>query len=460
MKSSLWRSLRFRLAATAGVGGIVGLLTVGLFLSIAFQRSAEADFDARLRVILRALLTYAEVDPDAGALVLGYDGDETRFEQSYQGWYWQVGPVAAAANEDSPLIQRSKSLEDWSLSAERPEELGEQIAGINYGPVGQKLRYVSALYSLPPTDEEFLFVVAGNYSEVTDRVVGFRMQLLQSLAIMLVVLGGVAVTQVLIGTSPMRRMRKALAEVRNGKKAKLDGEYLNEVQPLINELNALLDHNAEVVERARTQVGNLAHALKTPLSVLKNASEDKNDPQSELVSREAAMMRTQIDHYLARARAAASVNVIGVRSNVSERIAPLMRTMSAIYKDRKLKLELDCSEGLVFKGEAHDLDEMLGNLIDNACIWANSCVLVSGRQASADQIEITIDDDGPGLSEEERDAVVRRGKRLDESKPGSGLGLSIVNDIAQLYAGSLVLSESPNGGLRATLILPAFQAQN
>lgn len=458
MSSGLWGSLRVRLAAAAAAGAVAGLVFIGLFLSHIFQRAVEDAFDDRLFVALRSLLAYAEVDRADGVLILGYQGDETRFDQSYQGWYWQVGPASAKPSDDSPLIQRSKSLEDWSLAAAQPADVGQSVSGAIYGPVGQKLRYVSALYYLPGSDEKFNFVVAGDYSVVTQRVAKFNYRLIQSIAIMIFVLGGVLLGQIYIATSPMRRMRQALADVRNGEAQRLEGTYLKEVEPLIEELNALLDHNAEVVERARTQVGNLAHSLKTPLAVLKNETQGREDPLAKLVASQTETMRTQIDHYLARARAAASVNVIGARAGVADSLGGLLRTMSKIHAGKGIRFEMTCEEDVLFRGEAQDLDEMLGNLIDNASKWAKARVAASARRPAPNRIEICIDDDGPGLDAAERVAVLERGKRLDESKPGSGLGLSIVKDIAQLYSGSLRLEESPWGGVRAVLELPAFQA--
>jgi signal transduction histidine kinase len=259
--------------------------------------------------------------------------------------------------------------------------------------------------------------------------------------------------QVRFGLQPLRRMRQAIVAVRTGRAQRLEGEFPVEIAPLSDELNTLIEHNAAVLERARTQVSNLAHALKTPLSVLANEAAAAG-PLADTVKRQIAAMRRHVDHYLARARAAAATRVIGVRTDVVVVVEDLRRTLERIYVDRGIRVDAEVAAGLAFRGERQDLEEMLGNLMDNACKWARAGVAVAARQDS-DRIVVTVDDDGPGLPDDRRAAVFDRGTRLDESVPGSGLGLAIVRDIAELYSGTILLGESPKGGLRATLTLPA-----
>jgi signal transduction histidine kinase len=270
-------------------------------------------------------------------------------------------------------------------------------------------------------------------------------------------LGLVAATffQVRFGLKPLRAMRQNLARIRSGEAERLEGEQPEEIRPLQQELNALIQSNREIVERARTHVGNLAHALKTPLSVIANEARTHEGPLAAKVIEQAAIMRTQITHHLDRARVAARSSVIGDVTEVEPVLQALKRTLDRIYEERGLDLEIAATPGLKFQGEKQDFEEMVGNLLDNACKWARSRVTARAAANGAARFTVTIDDDGPGLTEAERARAVKRGQRLDETKPGSGLGLSIVADLAHLYKGEFALEPSPEGGLRARLDLPA-----
>jgi len=262
--------------------------------------------------------------------------------------------------------------------------------------------------------------------------------------------------QVRFGLLPLRAIRQDLAAIRSGEQEKLEGQLPDEIRPLQQELNALIQSNREIVERARTHVGNLAHALKTPLSVISNEARGKQSALAGKVIEQAELMRTQITHHLDRARMAARSSAIGDITDVEAVLKALKRTLDRIYEARGLDLRLSCPAGLRFQGEKQDFEEMAGNLLDNACKWAKGCVRVSAEHADgASAFTLLVDDDGPGLSVGDRKKVVKRGQRLDESKPGSGLGLSIVADLAQLYKGRLSLEPSPEGGLRVRLDLPA-----
>jgi signal transduction histidine kinase len=261
--------------------------------------------------------------------------------------------------------------------------------------------------------------------------------------------------QVRFGLSPLRAIRQSLAAIRSGEAEKLEGELPLEIKPLQQELNALIQSNREIVERARTHVGNLAHALKTPLSVIGNEARAQEGPLADKVVEQAEIMHTQITHHLDRARVAARSSVIGDVTDVSSVLQALKRTLDRIYQQRGLELELVTIPGLKFQGEKQDLEEMVGNLLDNACKWARSKVSTSAECDGAARFTVIVDDDGPGLTKAERERAVKRGQRLDESKPGSGLGLAIVADLAHLYKGRLELEQSPQGGLRARLELPA-----
>jgi signal transduction histidine kinase len=267
----------------------------------------------------------------------------------------------------------------------------------------------------------------------------------------------VGLWQVSKGLSALDQLRAQLSNVRAGRSRQVNGRYPTEVQPLVSDLNSLLEHRDIAVRRAVAKAGDLAHGLKTPLAVLSHeAARARADGRHELadsIEQQIDRMRRQVDYHLAQARAAASGATPGARCTVADSAAPLARTLRQLYAARGVAIEMNIEATDVFRGQREDLDEMLGNLLDNACKWAGSRVAVAS--ASSDGIvTITIDDDGPGLEPSMREAVLHRGVRADEAAPGSGLGLAIVRELAEVYGGSIALGDSPLGGLRATLRLP------
>ena len=269
------------------------------------------------------------------------------------------------------------------------------------------------------------------------------------------VLGGLL--QISKGMSEFNQLRAHLTEVREGRKNKIEGRYPVEVQPLVNDLNALLEHREQAVGRAQAKAGDLAHGLKTPLAVLvQEAEQARTAGNSELaatISLQVERMQRQVDYHLAHARAAAAGTATGARCSISESVEGLVRTLQRLHAERGIAIDVNISGEHGVRVQREDLEEMLGNLLDNACKWAKSRVsTASGIEAS--NIVITVDDDGPGLDPAKRDVVLKRGVRADEAAPGSGLGLSIVRELAELYGGTISLESSPIGGLRARLLLP------
>ncbi|HEY6348699.1 MAG TPA: ATP-binding protein [Candidatus Angelobacter sp.] len=264
--------------------------------------------------------------------------------------------------------------------------------------------------------------------------------------------------QVRAGLAPFARLRRQLSGVRDGSGRRIEGRYPNEVQPLVNDLNSLLEHREKAVQRALAKAGDLAHGLKTPLAVLaQEADRVEAEGQPEVaatIHQQVERMRRQIEYHLAHARAAGSGGTPGAHCVVLVSAEGLSRTLLRIYAARGLDVQVDVSPGHSIRGEREDLDEMLGNLLDNACKWARSAVSVQSIREN-DSIVILVDDDGPGIIPEMRDVVLQRGVRADEAAPGSGLGLSIVRDLAEVYGGTISLENSPKGGLRARLKLPA-----
>jgi len=440
---------------------LLGLLVGGYALSSVFRSSVEGDFDSRLRSYLDEMIAAAE--PDAqGAVSLQNRFADPRFERVYSGWYWQITPLGpkGPVTRDAQI---SRSLWDRTIRITDSNKSRDVTWGHGEGPDAQRLRFVAQRIEFPAPPgapkgamRVYSFLVAADVTEVEAEIAKFNGTLFWSFAVLGLGLIGAIFIQVRIGLQPLDRVSAALARIRDGKAQRLVGRFPAEIQPLATELNSLIDYGTEVIVRARTHVSNLAHFLKTPLSVLVSEAHEHPGPLADTVLRQVGSMRRQVDHYLARARAAGAVNVLGSRTNVRPVIEDLSRVLSRIHAGRDLVIDVDCPRDLAFRGERQDLEEMVGNLIDNACKWAHARVVVSARGNGAAQFELKVGDDGEGLDAEERTRVGARGERLDENVPGSGLGLAIVRDIARLYGGSLTLDESPLGGLEARLALPAI----
>jgi len=372
------------------------------------------------------------------------------------GLYWQIDRIAAAGELPTKAVLRSRSLWDETLAvpADTPAD-GEIHQHRIEGPQGDALRVVERTVTIDT--HSLRLIVAANESLMTGPIADFKGHLWLALGILGMGLTFAASIQVFVGLAPLRSMQDALGRVRHGDARNMEGTFPSEIMPLVNEFNAVLAQNAEVVERARTQAGNLAHALKTPLSVLANAANapvKRNDELAHLVSAQVDIVRKQVDYHLSRAQAAASVRLPGVRTPVGPVIQGLVRVMQRVYADRNLEFAVvSADETLVFRGEEQDLQEMLGNLIDNASKWANSRIEIQAR-AEQERLTISVDDDGKGIAPDKRDTVLQRGVRVDQQVSGSGLGLAIVDDLARMYGGQLALADSPLGGLRASLSLP------
>jgi signal transduction histidine kinase len=385
---------------------------------------------------------------------------EPLFELPLSGWYWEITRTDSGKTE----TRASRSL--WDKKLPLLEDQGVELtpAGIRLGyvegPEGQKLRMVERPVDLG-ADGKYRVSVAGDATEIVEETRTFDYYLGGTFLALAIVLGLTTIFQVRFGLAPLKRISDAIADIRSGRAERLEGEFPVEIAPLARETNALIDANRAIVERARTHVGNLAHAIKTPLSVIVNeANSHGRDPFAAKVLEQADVMRDQVAHHLERARIAARLTIVGTVTEVAPAIEALCRTMEKIHRDRDIAIDVQADASAQFRGEKQDLEEMAGNLVDNACKWADSRVFIEvlvERQNAGDaapKLRIIVDDDGRGLSAAERATVARRGQRLDETKPGSGLGLSIVTDLAALYGGSLTLGTAPIGGLRAELVLP------
>ncbi|QLH71004.1 sensor histidine kinase [Rhodopseudomonas palustris] len=448
---------RLFLSATAWV--VVILAITGIALSSVYRGASERAFDRRLNLYLRTII--AEVaTPDSNQEAFQSIG-EPLFDLPLSGWYWQV----VRTDGEKPETRASRSL--WDRKLPRLEDQGIELgpSGVRHGyvdgPEGQTLRMVERPVDLG-LDGKFIVTVAGDATEIFEETRTFDYYLAGTFLALSIGLVLTTIFQVRFGLAPLKRISESIADVRSGRAERLEGQFPVEIATLARETNALIEANREIVERARTHVGNLAHAIKTPLSVLVNeASARPGDPLAAKVMEQAELMRSQVTHHLERARIAARLTVIGTITEVEPVIEALRRTMEKIHRDRAIQVRAEVAPGLKFRGERQDLEEMVGNLVDNACKWAAGRVFIAVTGEKGDEpggppkLRIVVDDDGIGLSAEQRAIVARRGKRLDESKPGSGLGLAIVVDLAALYGGELKLDNAPIGGLRAELWLPA-----
>ncbi|MFT3809248.1 MAG: sensor histidine kinase [Micropepsaceae bacterium] len=453
------RSLAFRLILAAALVSLAGLVAGGLLLSNVFRESVERQLDDRLIADMENLIAAAEPAPNGALMMMNAIADQ-RYDTAFSGWYWQVTPDDAGGD---PLT--SRSLWDKRLETSVTATGGALARGYTSGPQSQELRYVVRRISFPDMaalasgqenarPKTYLFAVAADRAKGEAEAQNFDTTLLWSLGALGLFLTIATLLQVRVGLRPLAKVQERLQAIRTGKAQRLEGSYPREIAPLADEVNQLLQHNAEVVQRARTHVGNLAHGLKTPLSVLTNEAALVKGALSDTVMKQTAVMRRQIDHYLARARAAASAEVIGVRTEAAPVIAELARTLEKIYGNKGVEYEADIAPGFAFRGERQDFEELAGNLMDNAGKWAATLVKVSVAEA-AGRLIVTVEDDGPGLNEDELVRVLEKRERLDEKVPGSGLGLGIVRDIADLYGGRLALRRAELGGLKAELDLPA-----
>ncbi len=451
-------SIAGRLLASAIVCGVLLLLIAGIVLSSLYRRTTEQGFDERLGVYLRAIVADVADPGDDTRTTPGQLG-EPQFELTLSGWYWQITRL----DTDKPEIKASRSL--FAVQLPRladlgvPAGLGGRRNGYADGPDGRKVRIVEREIDVGDAGV-YLVQVAATTEELERQIWQFELALIVSFSVLALALAGATVLQVRYGLRPLRQLGSEVASIRLGVGERITGAYPVEIAPLADELNLMIASNRDILERARTQVGNLAHALKTPLSVITNEARALDGAVLEKIAEQAAIMRDQVTWYLDRARAAARTRVIGASTEIAPAVAGLTGAFRKIYAVRSIEFRSGIAEGPRFRGEKRDLEEMLGNLIDNAGKWATSSVEISALgpfvdSAGRTMIDLLIDDDGSGLPEAQRELALTRGKRLDETKPGSGLGLAIVSDLAALHSGALMLEDSPLGGLRARLRLPS-----
>lgn len=423
------------------------LLAAYVLLTTLFDLHLRRGVDANLIDRLDDLAAGLEMTPDGG-IIMARPPDVPRYERQLSGQYWQI-----EARGQPPI--RSRSLWDGRLPEASPgASLGEITLREIKGPRSERLRMAQRTLQFQAPDALVTFSVAADLAPALAAARQFSRILGVSLAVLGIGLVSALVLQVRVGLRPMEEIKAALAAIRAGTVQRLSDDVPTEIAPLAREMNALLDHHGSLIDRARSQAGDLAHALKTPLAVLRNELENESAPDRRLALEQIVAMTDAVQHHLARAQAIGGARLLGVRADAAHAIEALARTLPRM-SDRDIEVEVDlAAKPLWFAGEAQDLSELLGNLLDNACKWASAKVRIAAKRAN-DRLKVEIGDDGPGIAAEQRAVALQRGGRLDEHKPGSGLGLTIAKDLAKLYGGTLTLGQSPLGGLKVELDLPA-----
>lgn len=452
-------SLALRLFVSATLVSAVVLVVTGIVLSTVYRQAVERAFDRRLDVYLKTIV--ADVaNSGAGAMPEPTTLGDPVFSFPLSGWYWQIARVDGPGRQ----VKTSRSLPEGTLPSLYERKIEPDLTGMRdgygKGPASQNLRIIERYIDLGE-DGHFVISVAADSGEIEDEVEGFNRALIVTLAALGIAILLTLLFQVLFGLRPLKRMLKSLALVRAGEAERIEGRYPIELAPLAAEVNALIETNREIVERARTHVGNLAHALKTPISVLQNEAATRGDDVlAAKVREQAELMKGQVAHHLERARIAARASVTTTTEEVGPIVEKLAGTLAKVYRSKGIAVETEIAPGLRFRGERQDIEEILGNLVDNGCKWARSLVEITAVPAEdapggRSFFTLIIDDDGPGLDPGEQAEALKRGRRLDETQPGSGLGLSIVTELAALYGGGLSLGRSPLGGLRCIVRLPS-----
>lgn len=455
-------SLARRVMIAAAIWGLFVLIGGAIALAAVYRAQTlsliEDDLDQTLVTLSRELTREEAFLPDGRVTDTGrnFFSYDARFQTQYSGHYWAV--VGITPEREVAGDFRSRSL--WDEPVPITPELIARVVDLpgvthyaNYpGPAEQVSRVAARAIIVENRTTPLILVAAADRTPNDEAASRFRNLLVMT---MIALFGGVFAAMMIAvrySLNPLRRLEADVARVRGGEAQKLSGNYPEEVRPLTEELNKLIEHNREVVERARTHVGNLAHALKTPLAVLRNEASGATQ-LDDVVRRQSEAMQTNVEHYLKRARMAARAEAIGARTEIRPVLDGLARLLNRLFDARGIEVTVSGGEGAIFRGEQQDFEEMAGNLMENACKWARSEVRVTISDTPA-ALTISVEDDGAGLTPEERAGALKRGVRLDETTPGTGLGLSIVTELAELHKGSLELGDAALGGLKATLRFP------
>ena len=448
-------SLAVRLFFSATIWIIFTLVSAGLLLSDLNEKTNFTAFDDRLNLLLETLIGASRVDSSDGITVVSTIGDP-RFFQPYSGWYWQV-------NNGTKTLVRSRSMWDQVFTSDKRLIGGRSqfIDSVNQTNEKdkfietKKLHIIERNISFPGIDSPVTFIVSGDTEEYQQNINKFD----NTLSVILFILGtGLMIAvflQVKFGLLPLNKIKASLFKVRNGDEDKLKESYPLEVQPLASEINELLDHNAKIIDRAKTHVGNLAHVLKTPLAVISNEIKTEDN----IMNNQVILMKRHIDRYLKKAHLESVGTFSKEKINIIDLVKKMISIFKKLYPEVQINLDESGQEAFVF-GSMDDLEEVIGNIIENACKYGKNKIEVEIRISEKNNLQLVISDDGLGLSQEQMNKVFARGFRIDEQKPGTGLGLNIVKDIVETYMkGKVTLSKSKLGGLEVNILLPLSMTQ-
>jgi signal transduction histidine kinase len=440
-------SLTRRMIGVAALWIGVLLLIGGYALDRVLTRTIENNFDQQLEYVLNAMIASSEVGPDNDVRFSRPPADQ-RFLEPYSGAYFQI---SGKGQETFP----SRSLWDRRLKADGEHQDAELHKRNSFEFEGEPLRILERDVVLPGSNVRWRFQVAQSRDAIDGQIRELRTTLVRSFAALGLGLLVLAALQAFYGLWPLRRVRREVVAIRSGTQTRIAEDFPREVSPLVDEINELLAHSEAQAEEARRHAGNLAHALKTPLTVITNAATAHSDDLDRTVIREAAAMRRQVDHHLARARAIGRRASAQARAAVWTSVQAVERAVTTLYDNATVDIAGDKTAQV--RVERQDLDEMLGNLVENAAKYGGGRVFVTVEPPANGKVAILIEDDGPGIPVERLTELFTRGTRLDTTgKPGTGLGLAIVRDVAEIYGGSVQLEQSEDlGGLLARLTLPA-----
>ncbi len=456
------RSLTRRLIWLASAWIVLSLAVTSLILTSVFRESSLRRMSGELEQMTTALIGSAITDTGHVEVPQLSQGGPTL--EILSGQYWLV--IEEAPDGVLSIVGRSQSI--WDADFRLPPDLAERTRAVSgdgqaiyynqVGPAREPLRVSARMVTLPGYHRPTIFVTAIDRSNIEKDTRRFIWVTVAAMALLGLGLIAAVFTQVRVGLRPIFELSREVADVRKGKMARITREYPREISGLVEQMNKLFDHNQEVVERQRTHVGNLAHALKTPLSVMLAEAEGKDGVLADTVRRQSEVMKAQVDHHLRRARAAARAQGAGERTPIEEVLDEMAVMLERVFQSKGVEIDWRAPEDLQFRGERQDLQEIVGNLLENACKWCRGRVRVTAGTSGLGQLLLVIEDDGPGVPEDRRDEVLKRGARLDEEAPGSGLGLSIVDELARAYGGRITFGESDMGGLKAIVELPAAEA--
>ena len=441
-------SLSRRMIGMAAAWILLLLIGGGIALDRVLAGAVTQNFDDQLDYVLTAMISSAEIGPD-GEVRLNRPLGDQRFLEAQSGLYWQI-----SAKGVEPF--RSRSLWDDSLQYGAQHRDTKAHFYDSNQLRDEHLRIVERDITLPFSKTVWRFQVAQTRDGLDTQIDTLRKTLVRSFALLGLGLILMAALQTLYGLWPLRKLRQSIVDMRSGRTQRIEQAKLpEEVAPLVDELNGLIAHNEKQAEEARRHAGNLAHALKTPLTVIMNAATAQSDDLSTTVIREATTMRRQVDHHLARARAVGRRGHAHSRADVWASLQSVERAVGMLYP--KVRIDIAGEKTSSVRVERQDLDELLGNLIENAAKYGGGSVFITVVRDDA-FVEFQVEDDGLGIPNVERTRIFDRGARLDTGKPGTGLGLAIVRDVAEIYGGTVSLDESEDlGGLLARLRLPAAE---